>query len=86
MKEPEAGSSFHLLSQNKTLSIEMLRNKRTIAEGRRELELMRRKSREMEALVSLIQRAWSQVSFFFKKSFCFIFYFFSDGIWLKKNS
>ncbi len=40
----------------------MVTYKRTIAEGRKELELMRRKSREMEALVSLIQRAWSQVN------------------------
>lgn len=50
-----------LVSQNKALALEMLTYKRTIAEGRKELDLMRRKSREMEALVSLIQRAWSQV-------------------------
>jgi hypothetical protein len=53
---------FVLSSQNKALSLEMVTYKRTIAEGRKELELMRRKSREMEALVSLIQRAWSQVN------------------------
>lgn len=39
----------------------MLNKKRIIQEARRELELMRKKSREMEALVSLIQRAWSQL-------------------------
>ncbi len=50
-----------VISQNKALSLEMMTYKKTIAEGRKELELMRRKSREMEALVSLIQRAWSQV-------------------------
>lgn len=50
-----------LTSQNKALGLEMLSYKRAIAEGRKELELMRRKSREMESLVSLIQRAWSQV-------------------------
>ena len=49
------------MSQNKSLNRELMRNKRTIAEARKELELMRRKSREMESLVSLIQRAWSQV-------------------------
>jgi hypothetical protein len=38
-----------------------MENKRTIAEARKELELMRRKAREMETLVSLIQRAWSQL-------------------------
>lgn len=36
-------------------------NKRTIVEARKELELMRRKAREMETLVSLVQRAWSQL-------------------------
>lgn len=53
--------SFLLVSQNKSLNKELMRNKRSIAEARKELELMRRKSREMESLVSLIQRAWSQV-------------------------
>lgn len=51
-----------LTSQNKALVLEMKRYKRQISESRRELELMRSKSREMEALVSIIQRAWSQVS------------------------
>lgn len=54
--------SFLLINQNKELQKELLKNKRTISEARKELELMRRKAREMESLVSLIQRAWSQVS------------------------
>lgn len=53
--------SFLLINQNKELQKELLKNKRTISEARKELELMRRKAREMESLVSLIQRAWSQV-------------------------
>jgi predicted ribosome quality control (RQC) complex YloA/Tae2 family protein len=62
LKEGETSAkSFLLVSQNRSLNRELQRNKRTIAEARKELELMRRKSREMESLVSLIQRAWSQV-------------------------
>lgn len=38
-----------------------MRNKRSIAETRKELEFLRSKHREMESLVSLIQRAWSQL-------------------------
>lgn len=38
-----------------------MRNKRELAEARKELDMMRKKSREMEALVSLIQRSWSQI-------------------------
>lgn len=57
------GKSFLLVSQNKSLSRELIRSKRSVIEARKELELMRRKSREMESLVSLIQRAWSQVSY-----------------------
>eukprot|EP01039_Chlorochromonas_danica_P004991 gene4991-5481_t len=51
------------LQKNRTqaLQLELLNKKRMIHEARRELELMRKKSREMEALVSLIQRAWSQL-------------------------
>lgn len=56
-----SGKTFLLINQNKALNKELLKNKRAISEARKELELMRRKSREMESLVSLIQRAWSQV-------------------------
>ena len=56
-----SASSFLLKSQNRSLSKEVSRNKRTLTEARKELDLMRRKAREMESLVSLIQRAWSQV-------------------------
>lgn len=54
-------SSMFLATQNKALVLEMNRYKRKISEARKELELMRSKSREMEALVSMIQRAWSQL-------------------------
>ena len=53
--------AFLLVHQNKELQKELMKNKRTIGEARKELELMRRKAREMESLVSLIQRAWSQL-------------------------
>ncbi|RYG66388.1 hypothetical protein EON64_09905, partial [archaeon] len=43
------------------LQLELASKKHVIAETRKELELMHQKSREMEALVSLIQRAWSQL-------------------------
>jgi hypothetical protein len=52
---------FHLKSQNRALSLEMLRYKRQLSEARKELDMIRGKSREMESLVSIIQRAWSQV-------------------------
>ena len=54
---------FHLKSQNRALSLEMLRYKRQLSEARKELDMIRGKSREMESLVSIIQRAWSQVLF-----------------------
>ena len=60
--EDDSSSSFLLKSQNRALSLEVARYKRHISESRKELEMMRGKSREMEALVSVIQRAWSQVS------------------------
>lgn len=50
-----------LSMQNKALVKEMKRCKRSMNEQKKELELMRVKSREMEALVSVIQRAWSQL-------------------------
>jgi hypothetical protein len=53
--------SLLLIQQNKALVHEMYRYKRQIAEAKKELELMRSKSREMESLVSIIQRSWSQV-------------------------
>lgn len=57
----ENSATYFLKSQNRALSQELFRNKRTIAEARKELDLMRRKTREMESLVSLVQRAWSQL-------------------------
>ena len=53
---------FHLKSQNRALSLEMLRYKRQLSGARKELDMIRGKSREMESLVSIIQRAWSQVN------------------------
>ncbi len=40
----------------------MLRYKRQLSEARKELDVIRGKSHEMESLVSIIQRAWSQVA------------------------
>ena len=50
-----------LKAQNRALGMEMLRYKRQLSEARRELDIIRGKSSEMESLVSIIQRAWSQV-------------------------
>jgi chromosome segregation ATPase len=50
-----------LSMQNKALVKEIKKYKYQLAESRRELQLMRDKSREMESLVSVIQRAWSQL-------------------------
>jgi hypothetical protein len=36
--------------------------KRKLTAAKKELDLMRRKSREMDGIVSLIRRSWSQVS------------------------
>ena len=52
---------FHLRSQNRALSLEVRKSKMTIESARKELDMMRSKSREMEALVGTIQRAWSQL-------------------------
>ena len=59
-----------LASQNKSLAREMLSFKRELADARKELELMRLKSREMEGLVGAIQRGWSQVLFVLRKFRC----------------
>lgn len=61
--QDESGDYFALRSQNKALSLELVRYKRQIGESREELEMIRGKSREMETLVGVIQRAWSQVNF-----------------------
>jgi len=50
-----------LRHQNRSLALELVRYKRQIAESREELDMIRGRSREMESLVSAIQRAWSQV-------------------------
>ena len=61
---PEDGgddATFFLRSQNRSLALELRKSKNLISESRRELDMMRSKSREMETLVGVIQRAWSQV-------------------------
>lgn len=60
--EPPPGDVILLRKQNRSLGLELVRYKRQVAESREELEMIRGKSREMESLVSVIQRAWSQVS------------------------
>ena len=64
---------FHLKSQNRALSLEMLRYKRQLSEARKELDMIRGKSREMESLVSIIQRAWSQVLLNILQNICTLF-------------
>jgi hypothetical protein len=49
------------VSQNRALSLELRSYKRKLVDARRELDLMRSKSREMETLVGVIQRNWSQL-------------------------
>ena len=56
-----SSSALHLKAQNRSLSVEILRYKRQLTDARKELDLIRGKSREMESLVSIIQRAWSQL-------------------------
>lgn len=48
-------------TKSRNLTLELMRNKRELIEARKELDLMRKKSQEMESLVSLIQRSWSQI-------------------------
>ncbi len=62
-------STFFLRSQNRSLALELRKSKSLISESRRELDMMRSKSREMETLVGVIQRSWSQVSLFSSSSF-----------------
>lgn len=47
--------------QNFRLLADMKMKKRQLGEAQEELETLRRKSRDMETIVSVIQRAWSQV-------------------------
>jgi chromosome segregation ATPase len=54
-------ASHVLVAQNRSLGFELSSYKRKLSDAKRELELMRGKSREMETLVSLIQRSWSQL-------------------------
>ena len=54
-------ATYFLRSQNRSLAVELRNCKSQISESRRELEMMRSKSREMESLVGVIQRSWSQV-------------------------
>ena len=49
--------------------------KRKLTEAKKELDLMRRKSREMDGIVSLIRRSWSQVSLYIYPFF-FIYKFY----------
>ena len=58
----QSGDTGLLRKQNLLLGQELVRYKRQITESRQELEMIRGKSRDMESLVSAIQRAWSQVS------------------------
>eukprot|EP01031_Cornospumella_fuschlensis_P036542 gene36542-44330_t len=61
-KDGEEGlADFIGRNQVQGLLRELVNKKHVLAETRKELELMHQKSREMEALVSLIQRAWSQL-------------------------
>ena len=59
--EDEEDAYFFLRAQNKGLAVELQSSKRQIAESRKELDLLRNRSREMESLVGVIQRSWSQV-------------------------
>ena len=54
-------ATYFLRSQNRSLAVELRNCKSQISESRRELEMMRSKSREMESLVGVIQLSWSQV-------------------------
>jgi hypothetical protein len=63
IEEDDDPRHFFLSSQNKALGVDLLRCKQQIGESRQELEAMRNKSREMETLVGVIQRSWSQVCF-----------------------
>jgi hypothetical protein len=60
-QESSAISSFVLVTKSRNLTLELMRSKRELTEARKELDLMRKKSQEMESLVSLIQRSWSQI-------------------------
>ena len=77
---------FHLKSQNRALSLEMLRYKRQLSEARKELDMIRGKSREMESLVSIIQRAWSQVLHNISQNACMYLTVFLDKRLLQSYS
>lgn len=59
--ESDEQTYFHLRSQNKALALEVRKSKMTIESARKELDMLRNKSREMESLVGTIQRSWSQL-------------------------
>jgi hypothetical protein len=68
--DEDEDAHFFLQSQNRSLVVELRKSKSQISESRKELDMMRTKSREMETLVGVIQRSWSQVSTFFSHHSC----------------
>jgi hypothetical protein len=52
---------MYMECQYQSLCLELLKSKRQIKETRIELDVMRLKSREMETLVGVVQRAWAQL-------------------------
>ena len=62
--EDEEDAYFFLRAQNKSLAVELKGCKSQISESRKELDLLRKRSRDMESLVGVIQRSWSQVGVF----------------------
>jgi hypothetical protein len=54
-------SLTELTSKKRLVYNEVLQYKKQEIEARKELDILNQKSKEVESIVSLIQRAWSQV-------------------------
>ena len=52
---------YHLRSQNKALAFEIRKNKLHLEGTKNEISLLRKKTNDMQSLVSVIQRSWSQL-------------------------
>jgi len=73
---------LQLLQRNKTLGSELRRYKRQFEAAKKEIQLVKHRSREMEALISVIQRAWSQLDI----DVCMFLDCLGDSVPLAQNS
>ena len=68
-----------LSAQNNSLTLELIKYKRSIQLARKELSLLRKRSSSMEHVVSILQRLWSQLEigyyyYYYHYYYCYHYY------------